>query len=240
MFDRKIKVTILGDQHHLSRQTQRLCGRWVDVQICDVSVADFKLDYRRALDSDLILICLEQADIEGNTRDVASLVTELERANEGKQVDQIVVRTRIKPRSAARLGVHILHDYGLETWILGLNSESKPSRISESIRQLLSSAFEEGLLKTKPNLRLVNSAEAEAIWFTRLALIACEHQFFKETKQGLSDAALNHKQIVDCVIQTFPDTLTAYSPANDDLCSWIDEVGGTATPLLNTIVQGGF
>lgn len=240
MFERKLRITILGDSGPLCRQTLNLCGRWTDCYMVDVGAAEFGIDHRRALDSDLIFICLQQVSMQENTRDIEALLTELEKANNGLVLNNVVLRTRAAPGSSERWGVHIMHSYGSGSaenfWLLGLNPDSEPMLVASSMDHFLKAAFEDGKLREKPVLRKVNAAEAEATWFARLALVACEKKFFKETKVALlGRQAVDHKVVLNGILESFPENLDASVPT-EDLCAWIDEIGSTATPLLNAIL----
>lgn len=242
MFEKKLDIVILGDQGRLSKQTLELCNRWCVCRFVDLSQEDSdRINFTSFLCADLILICLEPtSSIASDTRDVCALILELEKANNMSSVNNIVLRTRIQPGGPIRLGAHMLYEYSLgcvdRFWMLGVHSDSIPHRIKENVEQFLLSAFEAEKLIQKPDLKIVSIKEAEAVWFTRLALIACEQQFFKETSKYLRACSLDERSIVHHVIESFPDNLNVPF-FKDDLVDWIEEIENSDSRLLNSLLK---
>ncbi len=241
MFEKKLDIVILGDQGRLSKQTLELCNRWCVCRFVDVNQDSDRINFTSFLCADLILICLEPtASIASDTRDVCALILELEKANNMSSVNNIVLRTRIQPGGPSRLGAHTLYEYSVgcadHFWMLGVHLDSIPHRTKENVNQFLLSAFEAGKLIQKPDLKIVNIKEAEAVWFTRLSLIACEQQFFKETSQYLRACSLDERSIIHHVIESFPNNLNV-TFFKDDLADWIEEIENSHTRLLSSLLK---
>jgi len=239
MFERKLSVTIFGSGP-LATQTLALCNRWAEGAL--VHLSSDPVDYASALKADLIFICLEPSDsIDLDTQEVVNVVSELEQANDMEFVNHIVVRTRMRPNSAARLGVHVMHSYHpgslvreARTWLLGTNADSEPERVVDALEQLLESAYQASLLNERPRLDRLSASEAEAVWFTRAALLACSRQYLAETEACLRGRSISAERVFSRVIATAPNNSDTPAP-HGDIDEWIDYIARGAVPLLRSM-----